>query len=287
MRVRTIVGRTRIAPRARPGTPTFVMAMLILLFGLWVVYPVILIFINSFNVAGLGDDPQWSMDNWRLAFSKPEIWVSLRNTFWIYASYTVVSFPLAILIAWALARTKMPFTYGLEFMFWVSFMLPSIAVTIGWAFLLDPDFGILNQLIERVPFVDDSPFNIYSVPGIVWAHLMANSISLKVMLLTPAFRNMNVALEEAARVAGASTIRTMIRVTLPVMVPAIAVVFMLNLVHIFSSFETEQILGTPIGFYIYTTRIFEWVRRFDPPQYGPATMSAISNTRSPARARRG
>lgn len=272
--VGTRVPGIRAPVRARPSTGTFVISVLILVLGFYVLYPVLLILINSFNIAGIAQDPHWSLDNWRIAFSKPEIWESLGNTFLVYVSYTVVSFPLAILIAWALARTRMPFTHGLEFMFWVSYMLPSIAVTIGWTFLLDPNFGVLNTAIEFLPFVTDSPFNIYSVPGIVWAHLMANTISLKVMLLTPAFRNMNVLLEEAARVSGASNIRTMMRVTLPVMVPAITIVFMLNLVHIFSSFETEQILGTPIGFYIYTTRIFEWIRRFDPPLYGPATALA-------------
>ena len=260
--------------RATPGSGTFIVAVLVLVFGFYIIYPVILIFINSFNIAGVAQDPHWSLDNWRTAFSKPEIWGSLRNTFLVYVSYTIISFPVAALIAWILARTNIRFSYGLEFMFWVSYMFPSISVTVGWTFLLDPDIGMLNQAIERLPFVERSPFNIYSVPGIIWAHLVANAISLKVMLLTPAFRNMNVILEEAARVSGASNLRTVVRVTLPVMVPVLAIVFMLSLVHIFSSFETEQILGTPIGFYIYTTRIFEWVQRFDPPLYGPATALA-------------
>ena len=260
--------------RATPGSGTFIVAVLVLVFGFYIIYPVILIFINSFNIAGVAQDPHWSLDNWRTAFSKPEIWESLRNTFLVYVSYTIISFPVAALIAWILARTNIRFSYGLEFMFWVSYMFPSISVTVGWTFLLDPDIGMLNQAIERLPFVERSPFNIYSVPGIIWAHLVANAISLKVMLLTPAFRNMNVILEEAARVSGASNLRTVVRVTLPVMVPVLAIVFMLSLVHIFSSFETEQILGTPIGFYIYTTRIFEWVQRFDPPLYGPATALA-------------
>ena len=260
--------------RAAPGSGTYIVAVLVLVFGFYIIYPVILIFINSFNIAGVAQDPHWSLDNWRTAFSKPEIWGSLRNTFLVYVSYTVISFPIAASIAWILARTNIRFSYGLEFMFWVSYMFPSISVTVGWTFLLDPDIGMLNQLIERLPLVERSPFNIYSVPGIIWAHLMANAISLKVMLLTPAFRNMNVVLEEAARVSGASNLRTLFRVTLPIMVPVLSIVFMLSLVHIFSSFETEQILGTPIGFYIYTTRIFEWVQRFDPPLYGPSTALA-------------
>jgi iron(III) transport system permease protein len=133
---------------------------------------------------------------------------------------------------------------------------------------------MLNSLVGLLPGVDKGPFNIYSVPGIIWVHLMANATSGKVMLLVPAFRNMNVTLEEAARVAGASNIRTVFRVTLPLMIPAMTVVFMLQVVRIFQSFETEQILGTPIKFFVYSTKIFQYVRIFDPPIYGAATALA-------------
>ena len=256
---------------AVPSTGIFIMAALIIVFGFYILYPVLLILINSFNVAGVTEEASYSLENWKLAFSDPSIWQALGNTFLVYCYYTVISFPLAVAIAWGLARTRIRFSYGLEFMFWLSFMLPPISTTVGWTFLLDPDFGLLNTAIESLPFVNESPLNIYSVPGIVWAHLMGNALSTKVMLLTPAFRNMNVALEEAARVSGASNLRTMMRVTLPVMIPPMVVVFMLNLVRIFQSFETELILGGPINFFVYSTKIFQLLRWFEPAQYGQAT----------------
>ena len=68
------------------------------------------------------------------------------------------------------------------------------------------------------------------------------------MLLTPAFRNMDATLEEAGRTSGASNFRTALRVTLPLMTPAIVLVFMLKLVRMFQGFEIEQILGDQLGF---------------------------------------
>lgn len=260
--------------RARPNSAHFIMAVLIIAFGFYILYPVILVFINSFNIAGIGQPTEWSLDNWRVAFSQPGIWTAVRNTVMIYFLYTGIGFPVAVLIAWTLARTNVKWSYGIEFMFWVSFMMPSIATTVGWTMLLDPYRGMLNQALVLLPFIDDHPFNIYSIEGIVFAHLMGGTISAKVMLLTPAFRNMNVALEEAARVAGASNVKTLMRVTLPVMVPPMVVVFMLNVVRIFSSFEVEQILGRPFHFFVFSTKIFQFVREFDPPQYGSATALA-------------
>lgn len=250
------------------------MAVLIIAFGFYILYPVLLVFINSFNIAGIGQPTEWSLENWRTAFSQPGIWTAVWHTFMIYFLYTGIGFPVAVLIAWTLARTNVKWSYGLEFMFWVSFMMPSIATTVGWTLLLDPYRGMLNQAIVLLPFINEHPFNIYSVEGIIFAHLMGGTISGKVMLLTPAFRNMNVALEEAARVSGASNIKTLMRVTLPVMIPPMAVVFMLNVVRIFSSFEVEQILGRPFHFFVFSTKIYQFVREFDPPQYGSATALA-------------
>lgn len=250
------------------------MGVLILGFGFWIFAPIAVLLVNSFNVATIGQAPQWSLANWYFAFSEPGILKALGNTFLVYFAYTGIGFPLAVLIAWTLARTDIPHSYGLEFGFWVSFMLPSISTTVGWVFLLDPDVGILNKAAELLPFVDEGPFNIYSVGGIIWTHLMANTISGAVMLMTPAFRNMDSVLEEASRASGASNFQTMMRVTFPVMVPAITIVFMLSFVRIFQSFETEQILGAPINFFVYSTKIFQFIRFFDPPAYGAATALA-------------
>lgn len=260
-------------PRARKSSDVglFVMAVLLIVFGFWIIYPIVLILISSFNAAGFGQEPVWSFENWRTAWSDPGVFSSLWNTLLIYLLNTGIGFPIAIAVSWALARTKMPFSSGLEFMFWISFMLPNVATTVGWTFLLDPDTGILNRALD---YVGIGAFNIYSVSGIVFAHLMANQISQGVMLLTPAFRNMNLALEEAGRTSGASNLRTMFQVTLPLMMPPILVVFMLKMSRMMQSFEVEQILGTPINFYIYSTKIYNFMHYYEPPQYGTAAALA-------------
>jgi iron(III) transport system permease protein len=256
------------------GIGPFIMAMLIIVFGFYVLYPIALIFIQSFNVAGVVVGTyEFGLDHWVSAFREPGVLESLWNTIFIYLAYTSISFPLAVLISWILARTPIPFSRGLEFMFWVSYMLPALATTIGWTLLLDPYFGFINVALKSLPFVTGPVFDIYSVEGIVFAHLVGNALSQKVMLLTPAFRNMNASLEEAGRVSGAGRIMTMIRVTLPVMVPAMVVVLMLNTVRMFNSFEIEAVLGIPIKFYVYSTRIYELVGT-EPPAYGEATALA-------------
>ena len=152
-------------------------------------------------------------------------------------------------------------------------MVPALPTTIAWITLLDPDIGMINVALKNLFHLDQGPFNIFSVPGIVWANLMGHGISIKVMLLTPAFRNMDSTLEEAARVGGASNLRTLFKVTLPLMISPMMMVFALQLLRVFQSFETEYLLGMPFGFFVYSTKIFTLIRN-QIPNYGEATVLA-------------
>lgn len=236
----------------------------------FVLYPLILLLLNSFNVAPIGHAPEYGLAEWREAFSTPGITQSLLNTFSVALTRQSISFPLAVFLAWLIARTNLPCRNGLEFMFWLSFFLPTLSVTIGWMLLLDAQTGILNQWLVKLPFIERSPFDIYSFWGIVWTHLMANTIAVKVMLLAPAFRRMDASLEEAGRTAGGSSLGTLLRITVPIMTPTLVVVFVLALIRSLESFEIELLLGVPIKFFVYSTKILELVRQ-EPALYGQAT----------------
>ncbi len=250
------------------------MAAVIIVLGFFLIWPVLIIFIMSFNTAPemfIGDRI-WGLDNWRTGFNDGRIPRAIWNTFMVWGLQFIIAMPVSIAIAWVLARTRIPFSHGLEFFFWIAYITPGGAI--AWILLLDPDLGYINLFFRQLPFINGPIFNIFSVSGIVWTGLMANGIALKVMLLTPAFRNMDAALEEAARVGGASNIRTMVRITVPLMIAPIALVTALQLMRIFQSFETELLLGVPIGFFVYSTLIFEQVRLHEPPLYGQATVLA-------------
>ena len=267
----------RLAYRApfRRQKSEFVMAAVLLGLGFFLINPIIFLFAQSFSVSKyIFITPEWGLENWRSAFQIPGLLRSLGNSFLIWSVVVGISFPIGVLIAWTLARTDIRFSHGLEFLFWISWMMPGMATTIAWVLLLNPRSGFLNTAAEMLPFVESGPFNIFSIPGIIFAHVVANGISLKVMLLTPAFRNMDMALEEAGRVSGASNFRTMLQITLPLMLSPMTLVFAFQLLRIFQSFEIEQLLGTPFSFFVYSTMIFKLVRTDEIPQYGEAAALA-------------
>jgi iron(III) transport system permease protein len=262
-------------PRIRPGAGHFIMAAVLLVLGYFLIWPVLLLLINSFNTAvdWFVEPRSWGLRHWQNAFQRPGLLRSLGNSLLVWSLTVAASFPIGIAIAWILARTKIPFSHSLEFMFWVSYMVPSLPTTIAWITLLDPDIGLINVGLTKLGLFSQGPFNIFSVPGIVWANLMGHGIAIKVMLLTPAFRNMDSTLEEAARVGGASNWLTLFKITLPLMISPMILVFALQLLRVFQSFETEYLLGVPFGFYVYSTKIYALVRD-TVPNYGEATVLA-------------
>ncbi len=239
-----------------------------------VVFPIVLVVLQSFQVAAPGQPAAYGLDGWRAALGEPGLRAALVNTFTVTVVRQLLSLPLAVLIAWLLARTDLPGRSWIEFGFWAAFFLPSFTVTLSWVLLLDPDYGLVNTLVARLPFVGKGPFNIYSFWGIVWVHVITGSLTVKVILLTPAFRNMNASFEEASRVAGGSTLRTALRITVPVMAPVILSVLLLGTMVSLQTFEVEQVLGLPFRFFVFSTMIYDLlITRV--PRYDAATALAV------------
>jgi iron(III) transport system permease protein len=250
--------------------PPLIFAGVLAVLALLVLYPVLMIVFNSVLVARPGEPHAFGLDGWRIALAEPGMQRSMANTLAVLFAHTVISMPLAVLIAWLLARTDLPGRGWLEFLYWIPYFLPSLAVTLGWIVLLDPDFGLLNDVAARWIGTPKGPFNIYSFGGIVWAHLVSTALAVKVMLLTPLFRNIDAELEETSRTCGASTLRTLGQIVLPLMLPATLVVFTLAVLHGLQAFEIELILGARFNFYVYSTQVYSLLRQ-EPPLFAPAT----------------
>jgi iron(III) transport system permease protein len=71
-------------------------------------------------------------------FREPGLVQSIFNTGKVVVVTTAISFPIAVLISWVLARTDIPGSQWLEFGFWILFFLPALGTTTGWLLLFDP-----------------------------------------------------------------------------------------------------------------------------------------------------
>src|ERR1700752_1040838 len=257
-------------PRWLPIEPaTICIAVLFAVVAFLVLTPLVLLLVGSFQLARPGEAPVYGLAGWRRAFSDPSILQALWNTVSLAVVRQSIALVIGVLLSWLIARTDLPWKKALEFMFWISFFLPPLPVALGWILLLDGKFGLLNQWLQDLSIVSGPIFNIYSYWGIVWVH-MTTSLGVKVLLLAPAFRNLDASLEESARSCGANPIVTLIRIVIPLMMPAILVSTVLGLIRSMEAFEIELLLGVPIGLFVYSTKIRDLVA-YEPPEYAAAT----------------
>ncbi len=242
----------------------------LLFFAVVMGLPIVFLLIGSFNSASPGQPAAYGLENWTRAFSDTQTLSALWMSFLFSVVRLVPSLMFSVTVAWLIARTDMPGGNVVEFLCWFAFFVPDFPLTLAWILLLDPHFGFLNDIVAALPFVGGPWFDPYSFWGIVWVHLGTGSIWFNVMLLTPVFRRLSATFEEAARVAGANTFSTLLRITFPVLSPMILAVAVLSFIKGLESFNIELLLGTPAGIFVYGTRIYDYLHQ-EPPAFGEAT----------------
>ncbi len=257
----------------RPST-VFYTAILIIV-GFFVLYPLALVIIQSIRVGNFGQEYYLGLSNWIEALHDKNIKDAIWNTITLSVMRQLIAIVIGVFLAWLIARTDLPGGHWLEVGFWIALFMPTLTVTLSWIMIFDWHNGLLNTLIEKIPFIDKGPFNIYSYWGIIWVHLLTGTIPVKIMMLAPAMRNMNASLEEASLTSGASTIGTIFRITVPIMVPVILVAVVLGLIRSMEGFEVELILGAPDRIHVYSTLIYNFIKQ-EPPLYGHGSVLSIA-----------
>jgi len=232
-------------------------------------YPIGLLLVKSFVASRPGQATVWTIGGWVEAFSDAALPIALGNTLFLAVMRVAITTGLAIFFAWVVTRTDTPLKGFVEVMLWLGFFLPLLPMTMGWILLLDPHYGLINKFLMRIFGLAEAPFNIYSYWGIIWCHV-AFSTSVRFLLMTPAFSAMDAALEEAALVCGSNRAGVLMRVTIPVLAPAVLASTALGLIKSLESFEIELVLGIPAGIYVVPTKIWDFIH-WEPPLYDRAT----------------
>ena len=232
-------------------------------------YPLALLFIKSFAISRPGQPTVWGLAGWAAAFGDVNLAVAIGNTFYLGFVRVVLTSVLAIFFAWVVTRTDTPFKGFIEVTLWLGFFLPLLPMTMGWILLLDPYYGLINKFLMYLFGLSQPPFDVYSYWGIIWCHL-AFSTSVRFLLMTPAFTAMDAALEDAARTSGSSNLGVLMRITVPILAPAILASTALGFIRSLESLEIELILGIPAGIYVVPTKIWDYIH-WEPPLYERAT----------------
>jgi iron(III) transport system permease protein len=245
------------------------LALLVGLLFLILAYPLALLFVKSFVISRPGQPTVWAVNGWVEAFTDVNLAIAIGNTFYLAFVRVIITSVLAIFFAWVVTRTDTPLKGFIEVALWLGFFLPLLPMTMGWILLLDPYYGLINKFLMKVFGLSRPPFDIYSYWGIIWCHL-AFSTSVRFLLMTPAFTAMDAALEDAARTSGSSNMGVLMRITVPILAPAILASTALGFIRSLESLEIEMVLGIPAGIYVVPTKIWDYIH-WEPPLYDRAT----------------
>ncbi len=267
-RLRRLLGRA-YEPLSRIGLLTPVLVI-----GLFALSPILIALITSFRISLPGDPAVWSLDGWVEAFSNPVMWEAVVNTFVLAFMRVPLAIVVGAIMAWLLIRTNVVGRGTIEFMFWIAFFLPTLPMAMAWVLLFDPGGGWVNLFAKRVLGASGPWFDIYSYLGITWVHLTASTVPVMIILMGPAFRGLDPAMEESARMSGASNATCFRRIVLPLVSPAVITASIASLIRSLEAFEIELYLGVPAGIRVYSTKMHE-LAIYDPPRYAPSMALSV------------
>ncbi len=176
---------------------------------------------------------------------------------------TLIAVPLGSLLAFLLVRTDLPAKKWLEPWLLVPIFLSPVVVAFGYVVAVGP-VGFFSLWTKAV--LGRIPWNLYSLAGLI---LIAGLTHVPHVFLyvSSALRNLDPAVEEAARVAGAGAWRIALTVSLPLVSPSIlfsaALIFLLG----FELFGLPLVLGDPAGLLVLTTYLYKITNLLGTPSY--------------------
>lgn len=247
---------------------------LILIVGVLTVGPIVMLLLGSFS-KGLTAFGSFTLEKYIAAYTDPTFYEVIVNTIVFVLGSSLTATGLALFLAYLNNRTDIPMKFLFRIISIMPMMIPHLLFAVSWALLLNPSNGMLNIAFMNILGLENAPFNIYSLPGMIMVEGLLD-MPVAYLIIAPAMASFDVALEESSRVFGAGTLRTLIRVTLPVLRPAILAAFILSIVRGLAAFAVPSVLGMPGRVNVLSTYLYQMIATGFAPDYGTAAAVGMS-----------
>ena len=247
---------------------------LIVIVGFLTVCPVVMLILGSFS-EGLTAFGSFTLDKYIQAYTDPALAEVMINTIIFVLGSSTLATGLALFLAYLNTRTDIPCKFLFGIISIIPMMIPHLLFSVSWALLLNPSNGLLNLVLKNAFFLESAPFNIYSLRGMILVEGLLD-LPIAYLIIAPAMASFDVALEESSRVFGAGTWRTLMRVTLPVLRPAILAAFILGVVRSLASFAVPSVIGMPGRVRVLATHLYQMIATGFATDYGKAAAVGMS-----------
>ena len=247
---------------------------LVIVVGFLTVCPVVMLALGSVS-EGLTAFGDFTPDKYIKAYTDPALLDVMVNTVIFVLGSSVLATVLALFLAYLNTRTDIPFKFLFKVLSIIPMMIPHLLFSVSWALLLNPSNGMINTVLKGALSLESAPFNIYTLQGMILVEALLD-LPIAYLIIAPAMASFDVALEESSRVFGAGTWRTLLRVTLPILRPAILAAFVLGVVRSLASFAVPSVLGMPGRVNVLATHLYEMISLGFATDYGKAAAVGMS-----------
>jgi multiple sugar transport system permease protein len=239
---------SRIARREERSAYIFLSPWLIGVLAFWLI-PIVASVVLSFTNYRIIGDAEWvGLRNYReLFFDDRTFWVSVGVTL----KYMVMSVPLYLVCGVLLGLLLNLKVRGINLFRTILFLpavLSGVAVAVLWVALLNPDVGVVNQILESIGLENpprwlNSP--TWAVPAMVLVGLWG--IGGGAIIYLAGLQNIPEQLYEVARLDGAGAMQRFRYVTLPMLTPTMLFVLLTGLIDAFQVFDLAYVLSAGGG----------------------------------------
>ena len=265
---------TSVAHRWRAGRMgPWGMALLLVAVAFLFIWPVVMQLMGMFRTAAPGTDGGWSLDVIARIYGSPATYRYLWNSLVYGLATTLLATAMGASFAFLAAHSNAWARSLLTPVMLLVFAAPNLFYAISWSLLADPGTGLLNLAVRTLTRPDVTLFNAYTWTGLIVVQALKLTGFCYLLLLGP-FQGMNRSFEEASLISGAGRFTTLLRVTIPLMAPALFGVVIVGIVFGLGTFDIPQILGALANIDFLSTEIFKSISFEAPPDYARA--SALS-----------
>jgi iron(III) transport system permease protein len=213
----------------------------------------------------------FTFDAYAVLFTDPKYWVAVRNSVVFASLMTAIAVPLGTLFAILCHRTDLPFAKWFSGFLLAPIVIPPLGLILGWIVLYG-DGGYVTQVVQRILHLP--AWQLSSIPGMA---VLGAVVATPIAYLTcrAALEGKDTALEDAARSLGAGPMTVLLRITVPMLRPAIlncaVLIFALGL----EVLGIPLLIGGPSNIDMYGSYLYKaWINGFtpDPPYVSAAAL---------------
>jgi len=179
-----------------------------------------------------GYAPFNGIDNWREMFQDATFWAALQRSLLYMLVYVGFSFIMALLVAVLITEVKSQREAAIyRALVYLPVVLPIAVAVLIWKQLLSPEFGYLNYFLREVLWFDSVPDLIqdarFTVPVLALISVW-KACGTSILLMLVGLYSINSEVYEAASLDGAGWWRRLLTISIPLLRPTFAVIFVLG-----------------------------------------------------------